>query len=113
MTDPVTLEARRDRRYAHTMRKLSPLQQQVVVESAEAVDEVARVLKKRHTRLAAHGVLPRFVRALLESAEIALADVSVGLIAWADGQLDEDGLDACDRADTEELAVDQAEEYGN
>lgn len=51
------------------------------------------------------GVLPRFVRVLLDDAEMALADAVAGLVKWADGQVDDDGLDAYDRADTIDLTV--------
>jgi hypothetical protein len=96
------------------MRRLNPPQQQMLADSARSIEDAVALLKKRHARLAAHGVLPRFVRVLLDAAETELADAAAGLVDWADGHVDDDGLDAWDRADTIDLTTgDQDEDFGN
>ena len=73
------------------MRHLESMQREVVIESARAIDEIVTAIKKRHGRLVGYGVLPRFIHVLLDRVEAALIDVTSGIVAWADGLVDDDG----------------------
>lgn len=95
------------------MRSLNAQQRQVLVDSARSFEDAATALKKRYRRLAAHDIMPRYVRALLDTAQRALDEAAVALVGWADGNVDEDGADTMDAADTVDLACEQGEDFGN
>ena len=82
------------------MRHLNPKQRHMLIEMARALEDTSSTLEKQAGRLARYGAMPRFIRALIVTAQSALDDASTGLVDWADLRVDENGRDTETHADT-------------
>lgn len=75
------------------MRHLNGKQRQMLIEMAHSLEDTSCTLHKQAGRLARYGAMPRFIRALLLTAQTALDEASTGLVEWANGAVNDDGHD--------------------
>jgi len=87
------------------MHRLNAKQRQMLIEMARSLEDTSSTLEKHAGRLARYGAMPRFVRALIVTAQTVLDDASAGLVEWADGVLDDDGRDTEEHTETIELEL--------
>lgn len=94
------------------MRQLNAKQRQMLIEMAHSLEDTSCTLQKQSGRLARYGAMPRFIRALLLTAQRALDDASTGLVEWANGGVNDDGFDLDEPTQTLEIVL-ADEDVGN
>lgn len=87
------------------MGQLNAKQRQMLIEMARSLEDTSGTLEKQAGRLARYGAMPRFIRALIITAQTALDDASQGLVDWADGRVNDDGCDTEEHTETLEIVV--------
>lgn len=99
------------------MRHLNSRQRRMVFELSRSLEDASNAWTKRASQLAQHGAMPRFVRVLIATAQSALADAAAGIVDWADGSVDDDGVDRDECSDVIDLELANTgardEDFGN